>query len=101
MTLPSNNYRTLLTPKIPSSDIQKHMEDLDNHGHRHNIRVRGIAETIENSQITKATIAIFNELLGRPPEIPIEFEHLHRALKPRSRDTDPSETLYLVLLTLN
>lgn len=80
-------------------DIQRHMEDLDNHGHRHNIRVGDIPETIENNQIAKATIAIFNDLLGRHPESPIEHERLHRALKPRK--TDPPEMLSAVSLTLS
>lgn len=62
MIQPSNNCKTLLTPKW-------HMEDLDNRRRHHNIRVRGSPETIENKQIAKATIVIFNDLfLGRPPE---------------------------------
>lgn len=79
-------------------DIQRHMEDLDNRGRRHNIRVRGIPESVENAQITKATIAIFNDLLGRPPETPIEFERLHRALRPRGRESDPPRDVICCLI---
>lgn len=70
-------------------ELQRHIEDLDNRGHHHNLRVRGLPESVETSQITNATMAIFNDLLGRSPDTHIEFEHLHRALRPRSRDSDP------------
>lgn len=54
-----------------------------------NIRVRGLPESIDFSQLSQSVIAIFNDLLGRPPVTPIITERLHRALCPRGRDTDP------------
>lgn len=65
-----------LTQSVQLRDLHRHLEDLDNQGRRHNLRVSGLTE-------------IFNDLLGRPPETPIEYERLHIALKPRSRDIDP------------
>lgn len=63
------------------------MEDLDNRDRRHNIWVRGLPEKIEPGQLHQATI--FNYFLESAPETPIEIERLHRALRPRGRDTDP------------
>lgn len=74
------------------------MEDLDNRGHGHNIRVRGIPASIKNIQISRVTIAIFNDLLGRSPETPIDFVRLHRALKPRGRGTDPPRDVICCLV---
>lgn len=69
-------------------ELHRHLEDLDNRGRLHILRVRGLPESVGHNQLAQATIAIFNDLLGRPPESPIEYERLHRALKPRGRDTD-------------
>lgn len=79
-------------------DLHRHMEDLDNRGRRYNVRVRGIPESIEQNHIIQATIQIFNDLLGRPPESPIEYERLHRALKPRGRDSDPPRDVICCLV---
>lgn len=74
------------------------MEDLDNHGRHHNLRVRGIPESVDHNQLAQATIAIFIDLLGRPAEIPVEYECLYRALKPRGRDTDPPRDVVCCLV---
>lgn len=69
-------------------EINRHMEDLDNRGRSCNLRVRAIPETVEAAQITRAVSAIFNDLLERPPDVPIAMEYIHRALRPRGKDTD-------------
>lgn len=74
---------------IQLREMQRHLEDLDNRGRRHNLRVRGIPESIEPTQLPQTTSALFNDLLGRPPAVNIDFERIHRALRPRGRDTDP------------
>lgn len=79
-------------------DLHRHMEDLDNRGRRHDLRVRGVPESVEQNHLVQATIQIFNDLLGRPPETPIECEHLRRALKPRGRDTDPPRNVICCLV---
>lgn len=70
-------------------DMNRHMEDLDNRGRRHNLRIRGLSKSIEGGQISTTIIGLFNDLLNRPPQSAIEMERIHRALRPKGRDTDP------------
>lgn len=70
-------------------DFNRHLEDLDNRGRRNNLRVRGVPESIDSQMIPQALAAIFNDLLGRPPETPVKMERAHRALRPRGRESDP------------
>lgn len=80
-------------------DMQRHIEDLDNRGRRHNLRVRGIPENIEPNLLTQMTCDIFNDLLGRPPGTTIELERLHRALRPKGRDSDPPRDVVCCLVS--
>lgn len=58
-------------------DIQRHIEDLDNRGRRHNIRVRGIPESVESEAIQPVLSTIFKDLLNRPHDSPTEMEGTH------------------------
>lgn len=69
-------------------DMHRHMEDLDNRVRRRNLRVRGIPESVEGPQLQSVVWTMFNTLLGRPPDAPVEMERCHRALRLRGRDTD-------------
>lgn len=77
-------------------DMQRHVEDLDNRGRRRNLRVRGLPEAIEGEQIAPTVTGIFNGLLNRPPPTPIDMERIHRALRPKGRETDPPEGHHLL-----
>lgn len=77
------------THTLQMRDMQRHLEDLDNRGRRHNLRVRGLPETIEGEQLLPSITDLFNKLLNRPPQTHIEMERFHRALRPKGRDTDP------------
>ncbi|XP_077323137.1 uncharacterized protein LOC143956838 [Lithobates pipiens] len=70
-------------------DMQRHMEDLDNRGRRHNLRVRGLPEVVEGDRLAPAISAIFNSVLDRPSHTAISMDRIHRALRPKGRDTDP------------
>lgn len=70
-------------------EINRHLEDLDNRGRCRNLRVRGIPESIDPSQLPLAVTTIFNNLLERPPDTPVAFERIHSALRPRGGDMDP------------
>lgn len=65
------------------------MEDPDNRGRRHNIRVRGVPEVIEPAAIPQAICSIFNDLLGRSADSPFKMQRAHRALRPPPRDSGP------------
>lgn len=55
-------------------------------------------ETIHHTQLAQATIAVFRDLLGRLPKSPIDYECLHRALRPKGRDTDPPRDIVCCLV---
>lgn len=75
---------------IHMRELHHHLEDLDNGGRPHNLRVKGIPENIEPKRLAQATKALFNDLLERSQDAPIEMERIHRVLRPRGRDTDPT-----------
>lgn len=76
------------------NDMSRHIEDLDNRGWRHNLRLRGIPELVEEPQVQQVVWAICHTLLGRPPDAPVEMEFCHRALRPRGQDTNlPRDTV--------
>lgn len=70
-------------------ELHRQVEDLDNRGRRHNVRVRGVPEGIDTPTLPQAICSIFNNLLDRPVDTPIEMERLHRALRPPPRDSEP------------
>lgn len=70
-------------------DLHRHIEDLDNRGRRHNIRVRGVPENGDPGHLQQTICAIFNNLIDRPTDSPIEMERAHRALRPPPRDNEP------------
>lgn len=70
-------------------DMQRHLEDLDNRGRRHNLRIRGLPESFEGDNMPAAVTSLFNNLLGRLPQTAVAMERIHRALRPKGRDTDP------------
>lgn len=70
-------------------DLHCQIEDLENRSRRHNLRVRGLPESMDIDQISPTITEIFNNLLGRPPLTVIKMERVHRALKPRGKATDP------------
>lgn len=84
---------------IHLQELHRHLEDLDNRGRCHNLRVRGLPKPIEPSQLTRTTVALFNDLLERPPDAPIELARLHRALRPRLKDTDPPRDVVCCLVS--
>lgn len=70
-------------------DLQRHVEDLDNRGRRHNLRIRGIPEAVEHDRTLAVVTGLFNHLLDRPEHTQIGMECIHRALRPKGRESDP------------
>lgn len=81
--------RQIDTHTLQLREIQRHVEDLDNRGRRHNLRIRGMPETVSTDHLSPAVTSLFNDLLNRPPLTQITMERIHRALRPKGRDTDP------------
>lgn len=70
-------------------DLYRRVEDLDNRGRRHNIRVRGLTESTPPGQLEATVVSIFNDLLERPPDSPLSLERCHRALRPQGPPSAP------------
>lgn len=81
--------RKIDTHTMQLRETQRRIEDLDNRGRRHNLRIRGLPEAIDAEQLTPAVTDLFNGLIDRPPQTKIEMERIHRALRPKGRETDP------------
>ncbi|KAM9323765.1 nuclear factor NF-kappa-B p100 subunit [Gastrophryne carolinensis] len=62
-----------------------HLDD-ENRSCRNNIRIRGLPEVPENSNLRDTVTWIFNNVLDKPPGECIEIDRVHRALGPRSAD---------------
>lgn len=75
-------HRQVDSHTLQLRDLQRHVEDLDNRGRRHNLRVRGLPESVEQEQILPAVTDLFNRLLDRPRHSLIAMERIHRALRP-------------------
>lgn len=78
-------------------DLHRQVEDLENRSRRHNLRIRGLPETVENDNLIQTVTSIFNNLLGRPPASAIKMERIHRALRPKGRSTDPPRDIICCL----
>ncbi|XP_040197765.1 olfactory receptor 1468-like [Rana temporaria] len=78
-------------------EVNRHLEDLENKGRRHNLRVRGLPEAVESDRIRPEVTSIFNSILQRPLDTQITMERIHRALRPRGRDTDPPRDIICCL----
>lgn len=70
-------------------DMNRHLEDLDNRSRRHNLRLRGLTESVDTEHLQSEVIGIFNNVLNRPKDTPITMERIHRALRPKGKDLDP------------
>lgn len=81
--------RKVDTHTLQLRDLQWHMEDLDNRGRRHNLRIRGLPESVGVEQLSTSVTSLFNGMLNRLPQSVIEMERIHRALRPKGRETDP------------
>ncbi|XP_073473806.1 vomeronasal type-2 receptor 116-like [Aquarana catesbeiana] len=68
-------------------DIQQlmyHQDDQENRARRNNIRIRGLPESVETTDLAPAVIAIFNNLLHKDKDAPLELDRVHRALGPKN-----------------
>lgn len=79
-------------------DMNRHLEDLNNRGRRHNLRVRGLPESIEGEHVPQVVTNLFNAVLNRPPQTAIAMERIHRMLHPRGRDMDPRRDIVCCLV---
>lgn len=60
-------------------ELTLQVNDLDNRGRRNNIRVRGLPESVGNSDLRQVVSNILNTYLDRPHTEIIEFDRIHRS----------------------
>lgn len=78
-------------------ELQRKIEDLNNRGPRHNIRIRGLPEDVQPDKLEAVIFLIFNDLLEWSPDS-IELERFHRVLHPRGEaGALPWDVLYCVV----
>uniref|UniRef100_A0A8C5M7N6 Uncharacterized protein n=1 Tax=Leptobrachium leishanense TaxID=445787 RepID=A0A8C5M7N6_9ANUR len=79
--------------------MARHLEDLENRGRRNNIRVRGLPELEQSpSDLKNTLLRLFNGLIQRNLDAEIEFERLHRALRPKGPPGTPPRDVVCCLL---
>lgn len=73
--------------------MQRHPEDLDNGGHRHNLCIRGPPESVAPSMLESTVVELFNSLLETLPEAQIAIERLHCTLRLCTNAADPLQDI--------
>lgn len=68
--------------------LMYHQDDQENRARRNNIRIRGLPESVETKDLAPAVIAMFNELLQKDKDAPLELDRIHRALGPKSQNLE-------------
>lgn len=61
-------------------------DDIENRNGCNNIQIRGLPESVEPKDLQMAVTAIFNQLLQKPKDDPIELNRVHMASGPRNPD---------------
>lgn len=64
--------------------IQQLIYHQENRARRNNIRIRGLPESIDTKDLAPAVIAIFDDLIQKDKDTPLELDQVHRALGPKN-----------------
>uniref|UniRef100_A0A8C5QZU8 Uncharacterized protein n=1 Tax=Leptobrachium leishanense TaxID=445787 RepID=A0A8C5QZU8_9ANUR len=93
--------RANLPPEQPQpaafGELQRRVDDLDNRGRRHNIRVRGMAETEGLEDLRTTLSEAFCMVLGRSQSELIPMDRVNRALRPKPPPTAPPRDIICCL----
>lgn len=65
------------THTLQLRELQRHMEDLDNRGRRHNLRICGLPKSVEREQLSPTVTSLLNYFLNRPAQTVIDMEMIH------------------------
>uniref|UniRef100_A0A8C5Q523 Uncharacterized protein n=1 Tax=Leptobrachium leishanense TaxID=445787 RepID=A0A8C5Q523_9ANUR len=80
--------RANLPPRLPASleddfsEVRRRLDDLDNRSRRHNVRIRGLPETVSNEDLGTCIRSAFLHVLDDPAITDIPLDRCHRALRP-------------------
>ncbi|KAG8566310.1 hypothetical protein GDO81_013181 [Engystomops pustulosus] len=84
-----NHSATLAAHSFQLQQLTDQLDDAENRGRRNNIRIRGLPETVESSQLHSELRLLFNSVLEVPGDSPVELDRAHRALQPRPAPNEP------------
>nr|AWH61093.1 L1 transposable element [Pyxicephalus adspersus] len=69
-------------------------DDLENRSRRNNVHLRGIHNAMANADLHATVTTIFNMILDRPLDTPIEIDRVHRVRSVRDRSSNlPNDVL--------
>lgn len=72
----------LNTHTVMLQQLSYKQDDIENRNRCNNIRICGLPEPVEPKDLSMAVTAIFNQLLKKPKENPIELDRVHRTSGP-------------------
>lgn len=75
--------------------MQAQVEDLDNRNRRHNIRLRGVPETV--TDLMQTVSKIFHNLLPDKPMSAFKCDRIHRALRPKPTPDKPPRDIIMCM----
>ncbi|KAJ1182351.1 hypothetical protein NDU88_007543 [Pleurodeles waltl] len=77
-------------------DLKVHMEDLENRSRWNNIRIMGTPSDAEGTDLHEYVTALFQQVLGDPPETRIKLDRVHRVSPSRPAKAPPADILVCV-----
>lgn len=74
------------THTLQLQDLHRHLEDFDNRGKRHILRIHGLPELVEQDQLLLTVVGIFKK-------------YIHHALRTKGRESDPPQDMMCCLVS--
>lgn len=81
--------------------LQLLLDDLENWSRRQNIRLRGVPESIPQSELSAMVISVFNQYLDRPRDTAITIDCVHRTLGSNPNPSDRPRDVLCCLHSFN
>lgn len=79
------------------SELYMILDDQENRISRNNIRIRGVLKSVVAPHMSTLACSIFNQLLGRLKDDPIEIDRAHRLLGSKNANPAcPRDIIYLL-----
>ncbi|XP_040272583.1 uncharacterized protein LOC120988885 [Bufo bufo] len=78
------HHKVLVALSKHISQLLSHLDDIDNRHRRNNLRIRGVSELVQSSDLELTVQVLFHSLLKGDESSPIEMDRVHRALGPKS-----------------
>ncbi|CAH2301596.1 Hypothetical predicted protein [Pelobates cultripes] len=67
--------------------MMRSLDDVDYRGRRNNLKVQSLPDT-SSTNLPAMLYKLFNLILGKAPEVPVNLDRAHRLLRPRSSNSE-------------